>query len=164
MVFVLSLAGASTGALQRVLTLFGVTMACSVVLANLGSRSWLFLRWKPLSLGGPVEPVIAFFAAIAAGIVVPYMGHRKVEAGGKVAILSVLKSALIVAIVFVISDYDGIQRILVVGSEVSVFLFRHKDDACVYIFWPLRVLLNILWNTCSSPTFFPLNRRVNRIS
>jgi hypothetical protein len=118
LIFCFALGAATTGRTQAVLSLFGISLACAVLLANLGSRAWGFLKWKPLAYGGPLEPIIAYAAAIAAGIAVPYMGHRKIEAGGKAAMESVLKSAIVVAIVFVLSDYDDFQQFLVIGSEV----------------------------------------------
>ena len=77
------------------------------------------MKWKPVAYNGPFEQLVAFFAAISAGIVLPYMGHRRIEAGGKAALECVIKSALAVAAVFIISDYDGLKRFLVVGSQVS---------------------------------------------
>lgn len=118
LIFSLALGGSTTGRTQVVLTLFGISLTCAVLLANLGSRAWGFLKWKPLAFGGPLEPIIAYAAAIAVGIAVPYMGHRQTEAGGKTAMESVLKSAILVAIVFVLSDYDDFQQFLVIGSEV----------------------------------------------
>jgi hypothetical protein len=114
----LVLGAATTGRLQVVLTLFGISLTCAVLLANLGSRAWSFLKWRPLPYGGPVTPIIAYLAAIVAGIAVPYMGHRRIEAGGKAAMRSVIISAVLVAAVFVVSDYDSFQQFLVIGSEV----------------------------------------------
>ncbi|WP_287287944.1 hypothetical protein, partial [Okeania sp. SIO2B9] len=47
----------------------------------------------------------------------PYMGHREIEAGGKRALESIITSALIVAVVFVVSDFNEIQKLIVIGSE-----------------------------------------------
>jgi hypothetical protein len=120
LVLCLALGGATTGRTQTVLTLFGISLACAVLLANLGSRAWLFLKWKPFTFGGSLQPIFAYAAAIAAGITVPYMGHRGIEVGGKTALESVLKSALLVAGVFVLSDYDDFQQFLVIGTEVRI--------------------------------------------
>lgn len=119
-IFALALGGATTGRVQVVLTLFGISLTCAVLLANLGSRAWGFLKWRPLPYGGPVTPAIAYLAAILAGITVPYMGHRRIEAGGKAAMESVIISAVLVAAVFVLSDYDSFQQFLVIGSEVRM--------------------------------------------
>jgi hypothetical protein len=115
--FSLALAGANTGDSQYILTLFGVSLTCAVLLANLGSRAWNFLHWKPLGYGGPFAPIISYVAAILTGMVFPYLGHRKIEAGGNVAMESVIRIAFMVAVVFVVSNYDEIQQFLVIGSN-----------------------------------------------
>jgi hypothetical protein len=115
----LAWASVSSGTTQTVMTLVGLALTCSALLANLGSRAWGFMQWRPIGKWGPFEPLIAYFGAMLAGICVPYLGHRQVESGGKAAMESVLCIAFMVAAIFVISDYDEIQKILVVGSEVS---------------------------------------------
>ena len=52
----------------------------------------------------------------------PYLGHRAIQADGKAAMESVLRAAFAVAVVFIISDHDDIQKFLVVGSEVSCMI------------------------------------------
>jgi len=47
-----------------------------------------------------------------------------IQVGGEAAMESVMKSAILVAIIFVVSDYDEIQKFLVVGSEVRCFLIN----------------------------------------
>ena len=118
LVFCLALSSATTGRLQYIMTFFGISLACAVLLANLGSRAWGFLGWRPFTRGGIFEPIIAYLIAIAVGITIPYMGHREVGAGGQAAMESVLRSAVIVAFIFVLSDYDEFQKFLVIGSEV----------------------------------------------
>jgi hypothetical protein len=117
LLFSLAMAGATSGLSQYALTLFGISLTCAVLLANLGSRAWNFLQWQPLGYGGRLEPIVSYVAAILTGIVFPYLGHRQVEAGGKAAMESVFRVAFLVAIVFVVSDYDEIQQFLVVGSQ-----------------------------------------------
>jgi hypothetical protein len=118
LVFCLAMSGAVTGRTQYIMTFFGISLACAVLLANLGSRAWGFMGLRPLAVGGIFEPILAYLAAICIGIIVPYMGHREVGAGGKAAMESVLRSAVIIAVVFVLSDYDDFQQFLVIGSEV----------------------------------------------
>jgi len=127
LVFSLAMGGATTGRTQSVLTLFGISLTCMVLLANLGARAWGFLQWKPIAIGGKLsfmEPLVAYLAAIVTGMLVPYMGHRGIQVGGEAAMESVMKSAILVAIIFVVSDYDEIQKFLVVGSEVRCFLIN----------------------------------------
>ena len=119
-IFVLAIASASSGKAQAIMTLGGISGACMALLANLGARAWHFLRWKPVKYSGPASTCVAYFVAILTGIVLPFMGQRLIGVGGKGAIESVLKSSFIVAISFVVSDYDEIQKCLVVGSEVRL--------------------------------------------
>jgi len=117
MVLILAMAGAATGYTQKYMTLLGVTVACWILLANLGSRAWYFLKWKPLGYNGPFATLLAYIGAVLTGLFLPYMGHREIEAGGKRALEAVVISALIVASFFCISDIDEVQRFLVVGSD-----------------------------------------------
>jgi hypothetical protein len=143
--FMLAVAGATQGVLQTVLTAGGIIGACLILLANLGARSWHFLRWKPVKYSGPGSFTLAFFLAVATGFLLPYMGHRSISIGvsgiivgtkdcvnfeqsshaivseqGKGAMEYVLKTAMMVAVVFVVTDFDDLQRYLVVGSEVRL--------------------------------------------
>lgn len=79
--FMLAVAGATTGMLKTVLTSGGIIGACLILLANLGARSWHFLRWKPIRYTGPGSFFLAFVLAIVTGFVVPYMGHRSIMIG-----------------------------------------------------------------------------------
>jgi hypothetical protein len=115
----LALAGTANGSLQVILTIGGITGALLILLANLGARAWYFMRWKPLHYTGRGSFFIAFVLAVMTGVVLPYMGHRSIAVGGKGAMEYVIRTALIVAIVFVISDYDELQKFLVFGSESS---------------------------------------------
>lgn len=116
-VLCLALAGAATGKLQKYMTLGGISLACLVLLANLGSRAWLFMKWRPLRYQGHGAGVLAYLAAVATGAVLPYMGHRSMEIGGKASVEHVIKTGVIVALVFLASDFDEVQKFLIVGSE-----------------------------------------------
>jgi hypothetical protein len=63
---------------------------------------------------------VAYLCAIGTGLVVPFMGHRLIRTGGKGAVEYLIKTAFWVAVAFVVSDYDGIQKFLVLGSESEV--------------------------------------------
>jgi hypothetical protein len=116
--FTLAMAGTASGRIQKALTLFGIAAACVVFLSNLGSRAWHFMRWKPLRYQGWGADFVAWVLSIATGMCIPYMGHRAIAIGGKAALEHVIESAFVVAITFVISDLDEIQKFLVLGSEV----------------------------------------------
>lgn len=140
-VLTLALAGAASGKLQKYMTLGGISLACLVLLANLGSRAWLFLKWKPLRYQGPGSSVIAYLAAVAAGAVLPYMGHRSMEVGGKASVEHVLKTGIIVALVFLASDFNEVQKFLIIGSEQC-----NQDWVNVAVggWWGLTMILSLL--------------------
>ncbi|KAL3905831.1 MAG: hypothetical protein SGILL_009520 [Bacillariaceae sp.] len=125
LILLLAVASYTTSTFQKVCTLGGVSLTCLVVLANLGSRSWKYLHWNPTmgmrswccGICKPFDPILAYVAAVVMGICFPYLGHRQVQSGGAAAIESVLRIALIVAGLFILSDWDEIQKFLVVGSE-----------------------------------------------
>lgn len=121
-----ALAGAAIGNLRIILTIFGITGACIVLLSNLGSRSWHSLGWKPISYQGPGSCVLAYICSIMVGIALPYVGHRSIVVGGKGAMEYVIRTSFWVALAFAISDYDTIQSFLVVGSEVCISLFLYN--------------------------------------
>jgi len=127
----LALAAAASGTLQSVLTIVGIVGAILILLANLGARSWHFLRWKPLHYNGCGSFLLAYVLAIITGMMLPYMGHRTVAIGGKGAMEYVLKTAMIVAVVFVVSDFDEIQKFLVLGSDVSTVNIFKACGVCV---------------------------------
>lgn len=124
--FVLTLAGLSDfvdADGQTYLTLIGIVMAISVLLANLGSRAWHFMNWKTLGQGRIYVPVISYVLAVVTGLLFPYIGCGKIQAGGKSAVLTVCWNAFLVAVVFVFSGLEKVQKFLVNGSEVSTCLF-----------------------------------------
>ena len=137
----LALAGAATGKLQKYMTLGGISLACMVLLANLGSRAWLFLKWKPLRYQGPGSSVLAYLAAVVTGAVFPYMGHRSMEIGGKASVEHVIKTGIIVALVFLASDFNEVQKFLIVGSE-----YCNQDWVNVAVggWWALTMILSLL--------------------
>ena len=118
-IFVLAVASATSGKAQAIMTLGGISGASMALLANLGARAWHFLRWEPIKYTGPGSTCVAYFMAIFTGAVLPFMGQRLIAVGGKGAMESVLRSSFIVAISFVVSDYNEIQKFLVLGSEVG---------------------------------------------
>lgn len=140
-VLTLALAGAASGNLQKYMTLAGISLACLVLLANLGSRAWLFLKWKPLRYQGPGSSVAAYLAAVATGAVFPYMGHRTMEIGGKASVEHVLKTGIIVALIFLASNLTEVQKFLIIGSEQC-----NQDWVNVAVggWWGLTMILSLL--------------------
>lgn len=118
-VFTLALAGVARDTAQQMLTLIGISLAVMVLLANLGSRAWYFLRWRPQRYDGCGASLVAFISAILTGLIFPFMGHRSIEVGGKAAMEYVIRTSFFAAAAFVISDLDEIQKFIVIGSEVS---------------------------------------------
>lgn len=122
----LVLAGAAEGTTQRLLTVVGISLACTALLANMGARVWHFLKWRPFAYSGLLGSWFAYIVAIIIGLFFPHMASRNVEAGGKAAVESVLKNIFWVGSLFILSDHDGFQKFLLVGTEVS---FRDTIDS-----------------------------------
>jgi len=95
-------------------TLAGVAMALGTLLTNLGARSWYFLQLRPLQSRRMIP---GHLAALLLGFGLPFCGHRSLKRGGHQGVSMVLRSSLIVAVVFVLSNHDTMQRFLVIGSE-----------------------------------------------
>jgi hypothetical protein len=117
LVFVLLLASIVQGSYQNILCFVGISLACVLLLANLGSRAWGYMQWRPVQNYGVMEPIVSFIFAVLTGLLFPFLGHRQVESGGKAALESTLRIAIVAAVIFVVSDYDEIQKYLVMGSE-----------------------------------------------
>ncbi|GKY90464.1 hypothetical protein MPSEU_000020200 [Mayamaea pseudoterrestris] len=116
-IFVLALASVASGNAQLILTLMGIGGACLVLLANMGSRAWHFLRWKPQRYSWFGAGFLAYGKAVVFGMVFPYLGHRDIMVGGKAAIEYVIRTSFLAALAFVLSDVDEVQRFLVIGSD-----------------------------------------------
>jgi hypothetical protein len=67
-----------------------------------------------------MAPHFAFLLSVFSGFCFPHMGGCPcIENGGKVAVEAVLINAFAVSLLFLLSDYDGIQKLLLGGTEVS---------------------------------------------
>ena len=118
-IFLLAIAGvASNSELQKYLTWSGVFSAVFILGANLGSRAWQNMCLKKQTYSGPLYAVVASIKAFLVGLLFPYFGYRGCEPGGQVALENTLKSALLVAIVFILSGFREFGQLFIVGSEV----------------------------------------------
>eukprot|EP00934_Nitzschia_sp_Nitz4_P004713 Nitzschia sp. Nitz4//scaffold141_size107518//15634//17223//NITZ4_004265-RA/size107518-augustus-gene-0.89-mRNA-1//-1//CDS//3329536255//4703//frame0 len=115
--FLFLLGGSADGTTGYYFTTIGISLTCVVLLANLGSRAWGFLQWDPIANAGLFEPAIAFVLAVLTGVLFPFLAQRQVDSGGNPALESVFSVAVAAALLFVLSDYDDIQKYLIVGSE-----------------------------------------------
>ena len=124
-------------------TVIGVALTCVILCSNLGSRAWKNLKIKSLRYNGIGASLIAFIASVLVGLIVPYMGYHEIEAGGKRALEIVLRSALFVAIFFILSDFDEIQAFLISGSEKC-----NQDivNVAVGIWFTITTLLSIYFS------------------
>ena len=98
-------------------TVIGVALTCIILCSNLGSRAWKNLKINSLRYNGIGASLLAYIASVLVGLLVPYMGYHEIEAGGKRALEIVLRSALFVALFFILSDFDEVQSFLIAGSE-----------------------------------------------
>lgn len=119
-IFLLAIAGAaSDSVVQTSLTWAGTFFAIFILGSNLGSRAWHNMCLTKQRYSGPLYAVIASIKAFGIGLLFPYFGCRGCEPGGQVALENTLKSALIVAIVFILSGFREFGQIFIVGSDVS---------------------------------------------
>ena len=106
---------------QRYCALGGIGLAILLLASNLGARAWYFLKWRPLRGGGVMStcmaPYLSMFVATLVGLVFPYIGFSKIQAGGKSAVQLVIVNSLLVATLFVLSDFDFIQSFIIDGSQ-----------------------------------------------
>ena len=129
-------------------TVVGVALTCMILCSNLGSRAWKNLQLNSLRYNGIGASLVAYIASILIGFTVPYMGYHEIEAGGKRALEVVLRSALFVAIFFILSDFDQVQNFIISGSE------RCNQD-----------IVNIavgIWFICTTLLCIYFSRRVAR--
>lgn len=57
--------------------------------------------------------VFVYGLSVLVGLAVPFLGMKEVRDGGRAARQSVIKAAFLVALIFVMSDLDSAQRVLV---------------------------------------------------
>jgi len=151
MILMLALAGAANGKLQVYLTLGGILLACFILLANLGSRAWNTLDWNSFSYSGIGASPAAYALAIVTGICFPYMGHRDVLQSSGHAIVIIIQNSILVAIIFVLSAFEEVQKFLVVGSETCD---QDVVNSVIGIWWTVTVLvcLGLVYRLHIQPT------------
>uniref|UniRef100_A0A7S0CI04 Uncharacterized protein n=1 Tax=Proboscia inermis TaxID=420281 RepID=A0A7S0CI04_9STRA len=146
---------AGTSKTQKDITLIGVGIACCILAANLGSRAWKTLKLKTLKYDGLGAPILAYILAIVAGFSVPYVGYREIDIGGKVALENILRSAVLVALFFVMSDFDVFQEFILVGSEACN---QNTVNICVGIWYTISLLASIYVHRYITPKVLrPIN-------
>uniref|UniRef100_A0A7S0CM10 Uncharacterized protein n=1 Tax=Proboscia inermis TaxID=420281 RepID=A0A7S0CM10_9STRA len=74
------------------------------------------------------------------GMCVPYLGYKEAAVGGRIALENILFSGFIVALCFVLSDFDYVQRFVVVGSEKCS---QDVVNIVVGIWWTMSFLASI---------------------
>jgi len=132
--------------MPKYVALFGLGWAIAVLAANLGSRAWRNLNFKPCgwsrSWYSPLSFVGVYLISAVVGITVPFLGHKKVQLGGVVAIRSIIFSSFITVVVFVISDLDFLLAYLITIAEVQV----NKPNAVTAIiatWWTLATIISL---------------------
>jgi hypothetical protein len=102
---------------QKYCALTGIGMAMVLLVANLGSRAWYFMKWKPLR-GGLVmssflAPFLSLIVAVLAGLIFPFIGFTRIQAGGKSAIQLIIFNCIVVTLCFIASEFDVIQQLVI---------------------------------------------------
>ena len=102
---------------QRYCILASIGFAMILLVANLGSRAWYFMKWKPLrGCGGcdmVLAPYLSLFAAVITGLLFPYIGFTRIQVGGKSAIQLIIWNCILVSLFFVASGFDIIQQVFI---------------------------------------------------
>jgi hypothetical protein len=101
--------------------LVAIGWGCVILAVNVGARAWRHLKLKPLPYRGFGRTAASFIAAMVTGLVIPYIGFRQAQSGGQVALETVIIGSVIVAAVFIVSDFDVVQEFIILGSEVSLY-------------------------------------------
>ena len=106
---------------QRFCTLIGIGLSMLLLAANLGARAWYFMKWRPLkaewAVSSYVAPLFSLVIAAIAGLIFPYMGFSRIQAGGKSSVELIISNSFLVALCFMASDLDVFQNFIVAGSE-----------------------------------------------
>ena len=114
--------------LQTYFILTSVSITCTLLAANLGSRAWKHLEIPPMRLAHrvwtPIGFLAAYFLAVLLGLLVPFLGMRQVYRGGHHALRSVNIAAFTTALFYILSDFDIFQKYLVEGAEVRNYFLR----------------------------------------
>lgn len=140
-ILLLVFAAATTGITHAALSGIGLLGVCLTLLVNLGSRSWHFLRLKPLKYHARGSFFVAYLMAAAAGFALPFLANRKAMIGGKAAMEHMIVTAIVVGGVMILSDYESFREVLVIGSEVSLL-------KCL-LFHVSRLTLKLTnWSSC----------------
>ena len=102
---------------QKYCALTGIGLAMVLLMANLGSRAWYFMKWKPLRGGlvmsSSLAPFLSLIVAVLMGLVFPFIGFTRIQAGGKSAIQLIIFNCIVVSLCFVASEFDVIQQLLI---------------------------------------------------
>ncbi len=106
----------------KYLALVGMGITVAVLASNLGSRVWKNLKMKPYALdrhlaNSLIKFIGAYFVSILLGIVVPFLGFKKVGIGGLVAIRHIILMSLLVYGVIVLSDPNILSGLFILPDQ-----------------------------------------------
>ena len=133
--------------LQKWLSLGGMAWAIAVIAANLGSRAWRTLNLTPIpwtrSWYSSVKFIGVYLMAALVGITVPFLGGKKVQLGGVVAVRTVILKSFVTLIVLVLSDLDALVAYLI---PVDTVQSNHQTAVTVIMtsWWTLATIIS-LW-------------------
>jgi hypothetical protein len=75
------------------------------------------MKWKPLR-GGLVmssflAPLLSLLVAVSMGLLFPFVGFAKIQAGGKSAIQLIIFNCIVVSLCFVASQFNVVQQLII---------------------------------------------------
>ena len=115
----LILGACSTEWTQTAFRSTGVTLACLLLMINIGARSWYFMgltAFKRDRIGG--SHIMPFLLSLFAGLSLTFLSTRVSAAGSKRSIESIILSAACVAVVMIVSNLDQVQKLIIINDEV----------------------------------------------
>lgn len=120
--------GASTvGWWQTAFKGIGVILACLLLMINIGSRSWYFLdlsSFKRDRIGG--NSIMPFLLSIFTGFSLSFLSSRVSASGGQRSIEHIVLSAVVIAVVMIVSSFERFQKLIIMDDEVSDFCLRYS--------------------------------------
>ncbi len=136
----------------KYLALVGMGLTFAVLSSNLGSRAWKNLKMKPYALdrhfaNSLIKYIGVYVVSILLGIVVPFLGFKKVGLGGLVAIRHITLMSLLLYGVIVFSDPNILSSLFILPDQVDQVQNQQKLTTLILGAWWMSATIVSLY-TC----------------
>jgi hypothetical protein len=134
----------------KYLALVGMGITIAVLASNLGSRAWKNLKIKPYPLDRSLANsffkfIGVYIISILVGIIVPFLGFKKVQIGGLVAIRHILVMSVTLYGVILISDPNILSMLSILPYQTDQMLHQQKLTTIVLGTWWMTATLVSLY-------------------